>query len=205
MRPAAELLVVEADALPVVLDRYPPDALDRDTALAGWRVRDVLAHCGAALGHLIAGDEMVFTPEANQRDVDERAGWPLDRVLDELFDAYPKAAAIIDRADGLADGLGLGEWVHGGDIRDALGQPDAYGSDGIDLAVPLLLERSEQMGAASLTIDIDGEAHVFGPGPPVGTLSTDRATFVRLCAGRGADRQNYRITGAEPADLVIFS
>lgn len=205
MRPAARLLLAEAEALPAVLGRHSAEALDGPTLLPGWRVRDVIAHCGAALGHLVAGDELVFTPEANQVDVDARATLPVADVVDELLTAYPAAAAVIDAAGGLVDGLALGEWVHGGDIRDALADGDAYASAGVELAVPLLAERSRERGAPGLHVVLDGDELAFGLGEPVATLRTDVPTFVRLCADRAPDADRYRLEGADPVALVLFA
>lgn len=205
VRPAARLLLAEAEALPAVLGRHPAEALDQATLLPGWRVRDVIAHCGAALGHLVAGDELVFTPEANQVDVDARAALPVAEVVDELLAAYPAAAEVIDEAGGLADGLGLGEWVHGGDIRDALGEDDAYASAGIELAVPLLLHRSREQGKPGVQVDLDGDELTFGAGATHATLRTDVPTFVRLCADRVPNPDRYRLDGVDTAALVLFS
>jgi hypothetical protein len=84
--------------------------------LPGWSVRDVLAHCAPALGTAAAGTSPGFSPEENQRDVDERKPLPIQDVLDELEARY--AAAAIAMAEGRLDGLALGEWLHGGDVRD---------------------------------------------------------------------------------------
>ena len=146
MRPAAELLQREAAALPPVLAAAPEAAFDRPTVLPGWSVRDVVAHCGAALGQLVRGELGGFTPEENERDLEVRRNWPLAKVIDELLANYPGAATTIDRFDGAADGLGLGEWVHGGDIRDPLGAPDPYTSDGVELALQLIVERARNNG-----------------------------------------------------------
>ena len=122
---------------------------------------------------------------------------------------YPCAAAAaegIDAAEGLADGLALGEWVHGGDVRDALGHHDAFVSAGIDLALPLLVERSRQRGASAVVVSTDREELRFGVDEgPVATLRTDRATFVRLCAGRAPDPSRYHLVGVDEAALAIFS
>jgi uncharacterized protein (TIGR03083 family) len=45
----ARLLRAEHDALLPILRRTPTGAFDGATACPGWSVRDVLAHCGAAL------------------------------------------------------------------------------------------------------------------------------------------------------------
>jgi uncharacterized protein (TIGR03083 family) len=205
MRPAAQLLLVEADVLPAVLDRAAAADFDRPTVCTGWSVRDVLAHCGAALSALVAGTTGTFTPEENQRDVDERASWPVERVIAELLTSYRGAADIIDAAGGPADGLGLGEWIHGGDVREPLGEPDAFASAGVELAIGLIGERSVVRSAPALDVVVDGEAVPFGTGAVAGRLVTDRATLVRLVSGRRPDRQRFELTGSvTPDDLVLF-
>ena len=120
MRPAAQLLLIEAEVLPTVLEGVEPADFDLPTVCDGWSVRDVIAHCGAALGDLVSGDVGGFTPAENQVQVEERRSWELDAVIGELMSNYAAAAAIIDRIGGAADALGVGEWIHGGEIRDAI-------------------------------------------------------------------------------------
>lgn len=204
MRPAAELLVLEAEALPAVLARYETAALDRPTALPGWRVRDVVAHCGAALTRLVAGDDLDFSPEANWADVEERRTWPLDVVVAELVDGYRPAAEAIEAAGGAFDGLGLGEWIHGGDIREPLGEPEPYAGAGIDLAVPLLFNRAVTQELPAVRVDLDGRTATLGVGEPTGRVLTDPETLVRLCAGRNPDPERYEIHGVDPSALLMF-
>ncbi len=206
MRPAARLLRIEADALCAILDRTPAAAFDRPTVCTGWSVRDVLAHCGAALTATASGDLHRFTPEDNQRDVDERKGWPLAEVIAELKSGYEAAGAAVDTAGGRLDAIALGEWVHGGDVREALGEPGAYSSAGIDIAIDLLFARSTRLERPPLASHVAGRVRHFGAaGDPVGELRTDIETFVRLTGGRRPDRERYRMVGARPADVVLFT
>ncbi len=204
MRPAARLLAIEARLLPPILERADAASFDRPTVCTGWSVRDVLAHCGAALTAVAAGDLHGFTPEDNQRDVQERRGWPLDEVLEELWRGYRQGAAAIHAAGGPLDGIGLGEWMHGGDVRDALGEPDAYTSDGLDLALELLTDRARATGRPAIDVRVDGRPLAYGAGPPVGSLQTDAETYVRLCGGRRPDPARFELEGAAAADLVLF-
>ena len=206
IRDAARLLLVEADALRPILESAAEADFDNDTVCTGWSVRDVLSHCGAALTMVARGETHAFTPEDNERDVNFRRTWPIAEVLDELFAGYEQGAAAIDAAGGPLDGVGLGEWMHGGDVREALGAADPYASAGSDLAFGLLLERSAALGKPLIDVAIDGTRHTFGSGPPpAASLETDLETFVRLCGGRRPDPDRYTLVGAEPAELVLFS
>lgn len=206
LRPAAEILLIEAAALRPILEAAAPDAFDRETVCTGWSVRDVLGHCGAALTRAATGDLHRFTPADNEIDVSERRGWPLADVIDELYRGYEAAARAIEAAGGRLDGIGIGEWVHGGDVREALGVGEPYASEGIELAIGLLIERSVAMGNKRLDVSVGGERYAFGSGDtPEGRVRTDAATFVRLCSGRRPDPTRYQLSGCTEADLVLFS
>ena len=205
MRAAAELLLIERDALRPVLEAADPADFDKPTVCDGWSVRDVLAHCAAALTMTADGSRHGFSPAENQADVDARRSWPLQQVLDELYAGYEASATVIDAAGGALDGIGLGEWVHGGDVREPLGVPDPYASAGSDLAVELLLERSRTRELPAIEVDVDGVAALFGAGEPGGSLVTDVETFVRLTSVRNPDPGRYRLSGASQQDLVLFN
>jgi len=209
---AGRLLLTEAAALLPILRATPQADFDRDTLLPGWSVRDVLAHCAAALGMAVTGSFHTFSPADNQRDVDARAGLPLDELLDELAGAYAGAAAAMDAAGGRMDGLALGEWVHGGDVRHALGRPGAYASDGVDDALALLVARSVERGAPATTLTLTGPGEgerelAFGRADDEvsARLRTDAATLVRLCAGRSPDPAAFELTGAAPQEYLLFT
>ena len=205
MRSAARLLLIERDAIRPVLAAAEPEVFDLPTVCDGWSVRDVLAHCASALSRTTSGDLHRFTPADNQADVDERASWPLVDVVDELFAAYEGAASVIDRAEGRLDGIGLGEWIHGGDVREPLGAPDPYTSAGVELAVPLIVERSIERGAPGVVFDVDEEQFFFGVGEPMGAVRTDLETFVRLVSGRRPDPRRFTTEGVSVASLLLFS
>ncbi len=203
MRPAAEILLIAVEEIGRLLSGASGSDRDCTTACAPWTVRDVLAHCSGSMLRTIEDRTHRFTPEDNEVDVEERCGWAFDRVRDELQMTAEPTAARIDAAGGSLDGLGLGVWVHSGDIRGALGIPDPYAGPGIDLGLGLLEERSERK-AFSLVARVSGRELAFGSGPPVGSLVTDPETFVRLTGGRSPDPTRYELEGAESADLVLF-
>ncbi len=203
----ARLLLTERDALLPLLRQAPEDAFGRPTACPGWSVRDVLAHCSSALTRTAEGTLHAFTPELNEADVDERRGWPLADVLAELERGYTSAGPVITAAAPRLDGLALGEWVPGGDVRDALRAPGAYASEGFADACVLLAGRARARKVPLVEVTLLGAALALGvavDGRPPAVLRAAGGALFRLYAGRPADPASYELTGAEPAELVIF-
>lgn len=206
------LLSVERDALlPLLRARGDGDFALPVTACPGWTVRDVLAHCSAALSRVVESryEKDVFSPASNQRDIDERAGWTTARILDELEDGMTEAGPVIAKAGGVLDGVALGEWVHAGDVRDALGEPGAYAGAGLPFALALLAQVTGARGHVPLHADLDdadepvrlGDAS--GERPPARFIG-DGPTLMRLYAGRPVDGVPYELAGVEAAELNIF-
>jgi len=209
------LLAEERDALiPLLRSRVEADFARPVAACPEWTVRDVLAHCSAALRRVVENrfEEGVFSPESNARDIAERAEWSHERVLDELERGMTEAGPLIAQAGGRLDKLALGEWVHAGDVREALGASDAYAGAALEYALPLLAHVTREAGHLPLHADLDdvdeplrlGDAS--GQRPPARYIG-DAATLVRLYAGRplpdGGD--GFELAGAEAGELNIFA
>ncbi len=202
----ARLLRAEHDALLPILRRAPEHAFERPTACPGWSVRDVLAHCGAALTRVAAHRLHAFTPELNEIDVAERREWPLPRLLRELADGYLEAGQVIGATGGRLDVIALGEWLHGGDMRAALGEPLAYASDGFDDACVLLGDWTRRRAVPLVEVSLPRRTLWLGvptPGRPRAWLVTGGATLMRMCAGR-PEPADYQLTGATAEELVVF-
>jgi uncharacterized protein (TIGR03083 family) len=203
----ARLLRAEHDALLPILQRTPEEAFGRPTACPGWSVRDVLAHCGAALTRVTTGRLHAFTAELNELDVAARRDWPLPRLLSELADGYLQAGSVIGDAGGALDVIALGEWLHGGDVRAALDEPMAYQSEGLDDALVLLSDWARHQAVPLLEARLPDRTIWLGvssPGRPQAILRTGPATLMRLIAGRPADTAAYELAGASPEELVVF-
>jgi uncharacterized protein (TIGR03083 family) len=175
-------------------------------------VRDVLAHCSSALMRAVENrfEDGVFSPESNDRDIAERADWPNARVVDELERGMTEAGPVIGRAGGALDMLALGEWVHAGDVRVALGEPGAYTGRGLPEALALLGTLTRDRGHVPLHADLDDVDEPLklggasGERPP-GRFIGDAATLVRLYAGRPVDgAAGYELAGVEAAELNLF-
>jgi len=204
------LLRAEAAAILPVLRALPPSAFDTPTLLPGWSVRDVLAHCSAAFKGVTTGQLHDFSPASNEKDVAHRRGWSIEELLDELTAGYQSGAAVIDAVAPRLDALALGEWIHGGDIRDALGLAAAYASDGVADALVLLADRSRAKSVPPTDVTLTGpDPRLLRLGPKavdaVATLRTDPANLFRLCAGRQPDPTGFTLTGARSEDYLTFN
>ncbi|QKW01154.1 maleylpyruvate isomerase family mycothiol-dependent enzyme [Streptomyces sp. NA02536] len=206
------LLTVERDTLvPLLRGRAEADFALPVAACPGWTVRDVLAHCSAALSRVVESryEKGVFSPESNERDIAERAGWTNARVLDELERGLTGAGPLIAKAGGRLDRLALGEWVHAGDVRVALGEPGAYGGAGLPYALTLLSQVTGRPGHPPLHADLDDAdepvrlGDFSGERPPARYIG-DGPTLVRLYAGRPVDGASYELAGVDAAELNIF-
>lgn len=208
----ARLLQAERDELLPILDgvrtRTPLD-LDRTTVCDGWSVRDVVAHVAAALGAHAAGRLRDVSPSANQVGVEARRHVSLADLLSELDEAF-KAAADSGRPDGIA----LGAWVHGGDVREGLTVPGAYLHSGLADALDLLSLRSAERGVPPVDVTLTDAADLglaqtqIGLGDPAaeptGWLRTDTAGLFRLAAARRPELDARELVGVDPERLVVF-
>jgi hypothetical protein len=124
-----------------------------------------------------------------------------------LASGYLEAGPVIGRAGGRLDILALGEWVHGGDVRAALGEPLANASDGFDDACVLLGDFARRISVPLVEVTLPRSTLRLGvpePGRPRATLVTDGATMMRMFAGRPTVPSEYQLTGATPEQLVVF-
>lgn len=207
------LLTVERDALVPLLRARSDEDFAAPTVCEGWTVRDVVAHSSAALTRVLENrlEEGAFSPEDNQRDIAERAGWTNQQVVDELERGMTEAGPVIAEAGGVLDGIALGEWVHAGDVRDALGEPGAYGGAGLVYALPLLALVTRERGHLPLHADLDDEdfdeplylGEVSGTRHPARYIG-DAATLVRLYTGRPVHSAAYELAGAGAEELRVF-
>lgn len=202
------LLLTERDALLPILRSTPSASFDLPTVCTEWSVRDVIAHCASALIRVATGDLHSFSPEDNQRDVDERKPWPLTQVLDELEHAYRLGAEAPSVA-----GVALGEWVHGGDIREALGRDDAYASEGTVDAMEILVDRSAKrdIPVTDVTITdaerrgVPAQMRLGDPSADAACqLTTDVAGLLRIVAHRRPELATATLDGVTMAELRMF-
>ncbi|MFJ4683807.1 maleylpyruvate isomerase family mycothiol-dependent enzyme [Streptomyces sp. NPDC088789] len=207
------LLRTERDALVPLLRATASEGFAiRTRACPDWTVREVLAHCSAVLTRVVERryEKDVFSPAANQRDIAERADWTDQQVVDELERGMTEAGPKIARAGGILDGIALGEWVHAGDVREALGEPGAYAGAGLPLALTLLARITREKGQVSLHADLDDRDEPLRFGEPDGQRPParyigDAPTLVRLYSGRPTDGAGFELAGVEAGELNIYA
>ncbi|NGO78803.1 maleylpyruvate isomerase family mycothiol-dependent enzyme [Streptomyces sp. YC504] len=205
------LLRTERDALIPLLRSLPDADFARYTCCPGWTVRHVIAHCGSALMRVVESrfEPDVFSPACNDRDIAERADWSHTEVVDELERAMTEAGPVIAKAGGLFDVIGLGEWLHAGDVREAVGAPDAYAGAGIEDALALTPAAfAYAKTQVPVHADLDGrdEPLVLGSSgerPPARFIGP-APVFLRLIAGRPVIGAHYELAGAKEAELNLF-
>lgn len=211
MTPAISLTVPErllrAELMTLVprLRAIAPQALAGGTVCQSWTVLDVIGHCGAALAGLMAGPAYRPSHEQNERDVAERRAWPAGAVLAEYERGLAHAGPVIRQANGAKDLAALGTWIHGGDIRLALGWADAYRSEGAADALELLLRCHRATRTPRVVVTLpDSELLIGSPceGRAPARLIADIATVFQLYTGRPVSRERYELTGARPDELV---
>ncbi|MFJ7061395.1 maleylpyruvate isomerase family mycothiol-dependent enzyme [Streptomyces griseobrunneus] len=217
------LLRTERDVLLPLLRATPESAFGFRTACPGWTVRDVLAHCAAALTRVVEDrlEEGVFSPESNERDIAERAGLPLAALLDELERGMTGAGPVIAAAGGKLDGVALGEWVHAGDVREAWGLDGAYAGRGLGYALGLLEGVAYRKEMPQIIAEVKGAEGVDGEkldgwsvprslgvppenGRPAGRYHGDGPTLIRLYANRPLVGTRYELHGVREGDLHLF-
>ncbi|MBY8339928.1 maleylpyruvate isomerase family mycothiol-dependent enzyme [Streptomyces spinosirectus] len=206
------LLITERDALVPLLRARPDDDFALATAACpGWTVRDVLAHCSSALMRVVESryEKGVFSPEANDRDIAERADWTNTQVVDELERGMTEAGPVIAKAGGKLDLVALGEWVHAGDVRDTFGEPGAYAGPGLPDALTLLVRITQEKAHVPLHADLDDVDEPQRLGDPAAARPPARyiggaATLVRLYSGRPVEGTDFELVGVEPRELNLF-
>ncbi|MFF9605007.1 maleylpyruvate isomerase family mycothiol-dependent enzyme [Streptomyces sp. NPDC014684] len=206
------LLAAERDVLiPLLRARADADFALPTLACPGWTVRDVLAHCSAALTRVVQSrfEKGVFSPESNDRDIAERARWTNAQVVDELERGMAEAGPVIAKVGGVLDMVALGEWVHAGDVREVLGEPGAYAGAGLPDALALLARVTRDKEHLSLHADLDDMDEplrlgaVAADAPPARYIG-DAPTLVRLYSGRPLSGAGYELAGAREGELNIF-
>lgn len=175
----------------------------------GWTVGDVAAHVVGGMADVAALRlEGLGTPEVTDRQVAERRGRAPAEIADELTATVKATADLLGAFDDAAWGMPspggfdftLGEgvealwhdaWLHGEDIRSAVGRPSDRG-EGMIASVSHIADvlTREGWGPAVLALDGLPEFSVSGGGNGSGgsRFTGDPLAFVLAATGRADPR-----------------
>ena len=190
----------ELDAFGHLVGSLDADDLPTPSRYAGRTVADIAGHViGTAVDLAHGRLDGQGTPEVTRRQARERAGRTPRELADELAVAGPALCAVLasvsedawagpaPRDSGQTLGFGVeaiwyDAYLHGDDIRDALGLPSARG-DGLHCAVHHVAGHLEHQKWGSATIALDGfeRIEIGGGGPEI---TGDPLEFVLAATGR---------------------
>jgi uncharacterized protein (TIGR03083 family) len=183
----SEGLLSEMEAFEALIRPLTAEEWETPSRCEGWTVGDIARHAIGSMADVVAGRlDGLGTPEVTQREVDERAGRTPTQLADECAEVTKGAAGLLPMFDDAAwaapapggyDGtLGDGVealwydfWLHGDDIRAALGQPSVFGT-----------------GLRGGCSHVAFEARKLGWGGEVPSDEDAAFAFVLAATGRGA-------------------
>jgi uncharacterized protein (TIGR03083 family) len=196
-------LIAEYSAFARLIAMLPSHEWDADTRCTGWQVRDVAGHVLGSAADV--RDRRAGTRTPDQQAAAHRGLSPQDTAR-ELRDIAADVRALLERLDeqawprpGPVPGRTVGQsvlslwhdtYVHGDDIRHALGRPPLLGS-GLEASVrwiTLVLER-RHWGPARLVLNDLGTFQIGEGGPE---LRGNPHDFVLVATGR-ADPARFAV------------
>lgn len=166
----------------------------------GWTVGDVAAHVTGTLADIMAGRlDDLGSPEATAREVEERRGRIPAEVAEELREVRKGGQTMLDAFDASAweapspggyegtllqgvEALYYDAYLHGDDIRAAIGRPSTAG-EGLRASVHHVAFELEKRGWGPATLALDGVEPVeIGGGGD--RITGDPLAFVLVATGR---------------------
>jgi uncharacterized protein (TIGR03083 family) len=195
-------MIAEYQAFAELVRSVSDSEWQRPTRCEGWRVADVAAHVAGILDDVVhLRLDGIGTPEATQRQVDERRSFGPAELADELeqntklgidvangFDDDswngPAPAGLVHTVGWGVEGLWYDTFVHGDDIRAALGRQSVRPPASLNGAVSHVAQLLEDRGWGPATLALDGvdEFPVGGGGGR--RITGDPLEFVLAATGR---------------------
>jgi uncharacterized protein (TIGR03083 family) len=171
------------------------------TRCEGWTAGDLVGHVTGTLAAVGAAEfDGLGTPEVTERHVAGRRARSQAEVIAELEEATAGVCALLPAFDdaawsapapgGVASSVGAGvealwydAYLHGDDIRAAVGQP-SVGGDGVRASVSHIADILTDQGWGSAVLALDGQPR-FTVGDGEGrTVTGDPLAFILAATGR---------------------
>jgi uncharacterized protein (TIGR03083 family) len=142
-------LIAELGGMETLIRSLTEEQWNCPSRCAGWTVGDVARHAVGSVADATSGRlEGLGSPEATQREVDERAGRTTTELADECAEVTKAAAGMLTMFDdatweapvgsGIAGTIGFGvealwfdTFMHADDMRSSIGQPPDLVGGGI--------------------------------------------------------------------------
>jgi uncharacterized protein (TIGR03083 family) len=185
-----------------LLRSLSPDEWEQPTRCEGWSVADIAAHVTGTLTDVVNFRlEGLGTPEVTTRQVDERKGRSPAEVADELEQSAKLGADVLSGFDdtsweapiagGPQGSVGFGvealwydTFVHGDDIRAAVGRASVVEADGLRPSLSHIAQVLSDQGWEPSTLAFGdlGDYPVSGGGDR--RITADPFAFVLAATGR---------------------
>ena len=195
-------MIAEYEAFADLVRSLSDDEWNRSTRCEGWRVADVAAHVAGILDDVVHFRlDGIGTPEATQRQVDERRHLGPAELADELeqnaklgsdvagsFDDDswngPAPAGLPHTVGFGVEGLWYDTYVHGDDIRAATGRQSVRAPESLRASVSHLAQLLEDRGWGPAVLDLDGVEPFPVAGGGDRRVTGDALDFVLAATGR---------------------
>jgi len=174
-------LVAELDNIEQLLRSLDDKDWAKPSRCEGWDVSGVASHAVGGIADVVNGKlDGLGTPEATQREVDERKGRTPSELADEAAAVRKQAADMLTIFD---DDAWQAPAPGGYDIRDALGRPSDHG-DGLRASASHIATELTKRSWGPATIALDGlpEFPVNGGGGK--RIDGDPLKFALVATGR---------------------
>ena len=243
-REAARLATAQHNAMLALLRELADRDWDRPTDCARWTVRDIVAHLVGALvesarlrtaiRHAVISrrrhPDLSPLDALNEVQVDDRRGWPADRLIADFERFAPLAVAARCRMPGVVRRRGLpvsmapagttvghlldviyprDVWMHRVDVARAASRP--FPVDETDAAVVSQVIRDLDVAwrGPAVHLELAGVgAWRLGTGEPTATVRADAVEFCRMLSGRAAapafDSSGHEAVRALLADATVL-
>lgn len=198
-------LLEELETFKALIQSLSPEEWAKASRCTGWTVGDVAAHVVGGMADVAALRlEGLGTPEVTDRQVRERRGREPGRIADELAGTIKATAQLLSAFDDAAWAMPspggfdftLGEgvealwhdaWLHGEDIRAAVGRPADRGG-GMLASVSHIADVLTREGWGPATLALDGlpEFPISGGNGAGSRFTGDPMDFVLAATGRAA-------------------
>jgi uncharacterized protein (TIGR03083 family) len=173
------------------------DAFDGPSpATPEWRVHDVLSHLVGVTDDVVNGRlEGVASDPWTAAQVDARRTRTAEELLDEWEANAPQFEAVLDAAPPEMIGQALFDAVtHEHDIRCALHEPGARGSDAFEIAWEWLIGARSRFGGEPVMFVTEHGEVVAGTGEPSYRVEAPRFELFRATVGRRSADEIARYT-----------